>query len=1296
MAFLIEIAAILLTLNPCSTLTSSTAVSIIQTWTPIKYEAPDDCQWWLRESGGYANSEEVALTCNLRTINSEFDTSNFSVIPSEHTTSLKIECSSDLMSRSSLNDKSFVHLTRLRELILEYCKLGKWPSGTLTGLRDLRNLTIRTHNMDWSAISLELSPEGFIPVKQLERLDLSTNSIWSLPENIFCPLANLVTLNISENRLQDITDLNFRERSPLSQSLVYQEDEFAAPLNENSNLNLQLGCNLNIRILDASYNNFVLVPNIGFSALKQLQELKLHNNEISMIADHALGGLKNLKSLDLSSNKIVSLPLDLFVECAESIKEIYLQNNSISVLSPRLFANLNQLLSLDLSSNQLTSAWINNETFSGLIRLVLLNLSRNQITKLDPTLFHDLYTLQILNLEHNGLETIPADTFTALNNLHTLVLSYNRLKHLEAYSLNGLFALSLLSIDYNRLESIHPNALRNCTGLQDLNISGNKFTEIPVALKEMRLLKTLDLGENSIANLEKPGFKGMTNLYGLRLIANQISVVGKKSFVELPSLQILNLSQNQIKTIEKGTFAVNTKLEAIRVDSNLLTAIEEVFKEVSSLIWLNISDNKIREFDYDMFSPNLLWLDVHGNLIEHLTNEHKVKSTIKTLDVSFNKLTRITVSSIPESIELLFLNDNHITYIESHAFANKLNLTRVDLYANNIQNLDLTALQLSSVPLELPLPQFYIGGNPFVCDCTMEWLQRINKLEIRQHPIIMDLESIYCKLIYDREREFLPLIKAQPSQFLCPYKSHCYTLCQCCPFDACDCEMNCPANCLCFHDQSWSANIVDCSRSNYTEMPNKIPMDATEVYLDGNNFGELSSHSFIGRKNLKSLYVNNSNIAAIFNYTFSGIGKLQTLHLEDNEIRMLYGFEFSSLESLKELYLQNNKLVAVDSRTFSRLKNLEILRLDNNRIYKFEVLQFIANPYLISISLSGNPWSCDCQFINEFRLWIQENFAKITDIDVISCSVKNETSPLGSFLKNPNNTSSCLTFFGSLAENQILRDYLPFLLLSSTLFIIVVVITMAVLVYKKELHICLYTRCGFRSCYKSTAFGEDTDHEKLFDAYVAYCIKDEDFITQIFCPSLEQCEIPYRLCLHYRDFNINSYIADTIIEAAESSKRTVIVLSKNFLQTEWCRFEYKSGLREVLRDRRNKIVFVLLGEIPSRDLDPDLRLYLKMYSCIQWGDNLFWQKLKYFMPNVKDTASTFIISSRNTTNVYATPFSYYNNTVDRNRSSNYPTIPPPPPPNPTAKMCNQYSNSLLRNGAHISIDKNVNLQPLWT
>ena len=58
----------------------------------------------------------------------------------------------------------------------------------------------------------------------------------------------------------------------------------------------------------------------------------------------------------------------------------------------------------------------------------------------------------------------------------------------------------------------------------------------------------------------------------------------------------------------------------------------------------------------------------------------------------------------------------------------------------------------------------------------------------------------------------------------------------------------------------------------YFSVPEFIPMDATAVYLDGNNFNSdaLINDEFIGRKHLTSLYLNHSQITMISNQTFKG------------------------------------------------------------------------------------------------------------------------------------------------------------------------------------------------------------------------------------------------------------------------------------------------------------------------------------------------------------------------------------------------------------------------------------------
>ncbi|XP_015595109.1 toll-like receptor 6 [Cephus cinctus] len=1157
-----------------------------------RYAAPEDCSWQPLGTG-----HEVSLSCSLRSINSEFDTTNFSLIPAERTAILGLECDPDVPAKSSLAGGSFAHLHNLRELRLDDCKLSSWPSDALEGLRNLRNLTIRTRNVDYPAFSLELSPKAFAAAGQLERLDLASNNIWSFPEGIFCSLAVLVYLNVTGNRLQDVTELGFRESG-------YQQPQ-SVLVNADQRSSGPASCSLDIQILDVSRNHLVLLPPRGFSTLKRLRVLRIAENEINMVDDKALAGLRSLEIFDLSDNKVVALPADLFKDTSKSITEIHLQNNSLSVLAPGLFEGLKQLVTLDLSKNSLTSTWFGSNTFSGLIRLVLLDLSHNKIASLDPVLFKDLYTVQILDLHDNELESIPADTFSPMSNLHTLVLTNNKLTYLDVYSLNGLFALSLLALDSNLLEGIHPDAFRNCSSMQDLNLSGNNLDSVPAAVNDMRMLRTIDLGENRIRTLEQSGFRGMTNLYGLRLIGNELVNVTKMALTELPALQILNLARNRIERIETGAFSTNLALQAIRLDANLLQDISGVFLDAPGLLWLNVSDNLIEHFDYNLLPRGLQWLDLRKNVIDDL-GMAPVGLSLQTLDASFNRITRISAASLPDSLELLFLNDNLLHTVEPHTFVAKVNLSRADLYANQIVSMELSALQLAPVPSERILPEFYVGGNPFQCDCTMEWLQRINTLTLRHHPKVMDLTSVYCRLPYDRRRPFAPLLEVAPSQFLCTYKTHCFALCHCCDFDACDCEMTCPANCTCYHDQSWSANVVDCSRAGYTSLPGRLPMDATEVYLDGNDFGELTSHAFIGRKNLEVLYANDSNILAVHNHTFSGLRRLSVLHLENNKISTLKGSEFTALESLKELYLQNNLLVHIDNGTFLTLRRLEVLRLEGNRLTTFAVWQLAQNPYLVDIGLAANPWSCECSYLARFREWVSLHQAKVADLARVSCALGSPLNPIGN-----GSLINCAALSGATPAvgTRPLQGYIPLLLATVVLSFTLVGLLCGALRHRRALRAWAASRCGLRACYKTAAFEES---DRPFDAYISYSAKDEAFVSRSLAPGLESS---YRLCLHYRDLGSGCSVVDAVNEAADSSRRTILVLSRNFLHGEWARFEFKAALRNVLREKGPSVILLLVGGVGPQDLDADLRKRMATHTVLSWGEKLFWQKLRFAMPD---------------------------------------------------------------------------------
>lgn len=122
----------------------------------LLYQAPDECRW----SSGQSDAD-ITLVCRLRTINSELENTNFSVIQPQNTIRLRLECNDALFFQSSISPGSFRPLVELRSLSIHYCKIGNLTTGSFNGLKELRNLTIQTHNTDWSSMSLEIAANVF-------------------------------------------------------------------------------------------------------------------------------------------------------------------------------------------------------------------------------------------------------------------------------------------------------------------------------------------------------------------------------------------------------------------------------------------------------------------------------------------------------------------------------------------------------------------------------------------------------------------------------------------------------------------------------------------------------------------------------------------------------------------------------------------------------------------------------------------------------------------------------------------------------------------------------------------------------------------------------------------------------------------------------------------------------------------------------------------------------------------------------------------------------------------------------
>lgn len=1182
------------------------------------------------------------VLCKIRTLDG--DGSSIKSVNSD-TSVLSVECNHLLLFESSLRANYFSSFEFLNELSITNCKLLHIPDNTFRDAGKLKRLKIRSKNSEWSPTkNMEISLNAFDGLSELQSLDLAQNNIKFVPSGVFCSLENLNVLNLTNNRIRTVGQIGFGQ-----------------------------GCGPGLYTLDLSHNEIKTLPDESeLLKLRSLQHLYLQHNNISDISSEAFNGLTSLRVLNISHNRLHTLPEGLFSN-AKELREIYLNDNFVVELARGLFHHLEQLIVLDLSSNQLTSNHIDDATFKGLIRLIVLNLSNNALTRIDGKTFKDLFFLQILNLKNNSIGYIEENAFMPLYNLHTLNLAENRLHTIDENLFNGLFVLSKLTLNNNLLVNIDRKAFKNCSDLKELDLSSNQLMEIPDALWELPFLKTLDLGENQISDFKNGSFKNLNQLTGLRLIDNQIGNLSVGMFWDLPSLQVLNIAKNKIQSIERGTFTRNGQLEAIRLDGNFLSDINGVFSTLASLLWLNLSENHLVWFDYAFVPSNLKWLDVHGNFIEHLGNYYKLQDEIhiKTLDVSHNRIVDIGPMAIPNSVELLFINNNYLNNIHVNTFFDKKNLTRVDMYANEIVNLELNSLRLSPVPENKTLPEFYIGGNPFQCDCTMEWLPIINNMtSMRQYPRVMDLENVLCKMTNTRSGTHVPLTNLKTSDFLCEYETHCFAICHCCDYDACDCEMTCPHNCTCYHDPLWNTNVVDCSGQSSIEIPSKIPMDATEVFLDGNNIKELQNHVFIGRQKMRSLYVNNSNVDDIQNRTFAGLNALQILHLGNNKLKQLKGYEFHQLSSLKELFLQNNLISHIANITFISLKSLEILRLEGNRLVDFGVWSFNNNPNLKALSLGNNLWSCKCRYLQELTAYLAENAQKIVDITDVWCWNGDAKPPQKKEL-NLNGTA-CSDYYAdnSVIGNMLVSNYVPMMVSTLTGFMLILLALVVLFLFRDSLRVWLYTNCGIRVFSFAGTFEEN---EKLYDAYVCYSPKDEEFVVQSLATALENGHPSYHLCLHYRDIikthgdrdilqhhseGNQQYLpcAPPVVEAAEASKRIILVLTRNFMQTEWSRYEFRQGLHEALKGCIYKLVLIEECSVVADALrDPDLRPYLKTSSRLQWGQKRFWERLRYMMPDTShQTHKTRSQNYRKNINTYTLDSSV----PSGNRTLSYPDKSP--------------------------------------
>ncbi|KAJ2946646.1 hypothetical protein O0L34_g12703 [Tuta absoluta] len=296
------------------------------------------------------------------------------------------------------------------------------------------------------------------------------------------------------------------------------------------------------------------------------------------------------------------------------------------------------------------------------------------------------------------------------------------------------------------------------------------------------------------------------------------------------------------------------------------------------------------------------------------------------------------------------------------------------------------------------------------------------------------------------------------------------------------------------------------------------------------------------------------------------------------------------VEGLQKLLAHNNKIQLREADIPDTLTDLDLTRNDISSVDD-DVTRKLFSIKNRQVFLSGNPIVCNCKnknFINA----IQIHKEQIPDYDKITCAGKEKI-----LLQNVDISKLC----------DVLNNIYLIVPLAVSGGLLALVLMAIVLNYRfgQDIRVFLYARGWCLCCVK-----EDEEDERSYDAFVSFCHEDDDFVCHELVPKLE--ELGYKLCIHHRDWPPGDLIPNQIIRSVETSRKTVIVLSKNFACSLWGSLEFRTAHARALKDGVARVILLILDDvIASENLDRDIRSYIRTNTYVKWNDPWFWNKIQY-------------------------------------------------------------------------------------
>ncbi|KAK9882853.1 hypothetical protein WA026_023550 [Henosepilachna vigintioctopunctata] len=813
--------------------------------------------------------------------------------------------------------------------------------------------------------------------------------------------------------------------------------------------------------------------------------------------------------------------------------------------------------------------------------------------------FEGLGNLQMLSLRNDNISIWSPDTLKYIPNVESLRLDYNRMILYDNMFQNST-NLIFLSISYNNLTHLPKRVFEGLKNLQGLHLSNNKIQEIHIEVfNEFTNLINLNLSSNLLHHLDDRIFANSYQLSWIGLSDNKFSNVSKELLSHCRP-EYVEFSDNHNLILDDGTFSNYFSLELLDLSRNgLIHLPPNSFSGSSSVKMINLQKNSLRllpdSIFEDQFELEELYLDF--NQLEILSpNVFSSLRSLKILYLNNNYLTVMSDYILRNSLNLreLQLSHNHLSSFE-YSNANNISFvsfSEVALLYPKLRNVDISHNEITQYPRRSKIiadARNISFENNFIQYFNISFLRHsdVSKRELNlDHNNITSIDFQNIEEIVEKYGKKKLKIKISHNPIRCDCRAldlikylnrnrvndsislqFYYEYLECNgPFSMRNIPVKnvVPEDLMCRLDGSECTEDVDCD-CFYKSERNILMIDCSNKYLHEPPKLKMSSVSY-GIVNSTELNLD-GNLLTEFSERV-GYTQVTKLYMQNNFISNISWLP----TSIQVLYLNNNKLKLMDSEFLKKLDTLNIEELN----------------------LANNPWTCSCETL-EFSHFLERYISNIIDNENIRC---NGT---GSSIINLKDEDLCpLKIHRGLTALAFFLFFSFILIINALLFYI----------YQKTILTWLYAHGLCLWLIKE----ERVDKSKLYDAFVSYAKEDQQFVVEQLVPNLEKGTPNYKLCLHSRNWVPGEYITTQINRSVRVSRRTLIILSTNFLKSIWGKMEFRTAHTEASKEGRVRVIVIIYGDIDMKMMDDEWKAYMRTNTYIKWGDPWFWDKLRYALP----------------------------------------------------------------------------------